>query len=289
MDIMVKKLCWGILLVAWGFTQSLWAADAGLETGIEDDLTVSGTNGTKADADLEVKGYTVFGSSGANAQVVTSGVGSVYVDGQAEIESNAFFNASVAIGATNVAGANTRLGVGTNNDFQVNSSGDVVELRGVPYAWPTNQGNPWTVLQNDGAGGLRWGGAMNTVTFHAPATNRFWINHPTNLTEFASTNLYRVMCDLTNATQARLTVVVAIAGRPTARIAAQYSNQAAAAWRYLDNVSGPVVGISTADLRVSGWVVLEPAARADVLLRLVGTNGNGTVDPAFGLITVQFR
>ena len=39
-----------------------WAADAGVEMGAEDDLTVLGTEGDLNDADLEVKGYSVFGT-----------------------------------------------------------------------------------------------------------------------------------------------------------------------------------------------------------------------------------
>jgi len=64
------------------------AQDAGVEFGVEDDLTVQGTEGTSADADVEIKGYTVFGASGAGATVVTQGAGNVYIDGALEVGSN---------------------------------------------------------------------------------------------------------------------------------------------------------------------------------------------------------
>lgn len=73
------------------------AQDAGVEFGAEDDMTVLGQEGTKDDADLEVKGYSVFGTSGADAASVTSGVGNVYIDGSAELGSNLFVQGSAAV------------------------------------------------------------------------------------------------------------------------------------------------------------------------------------------------
>ncbi len=81
------------------------AADAGVEFGAEDDMTVLGQEGTKDDADLEVKGYSVFGTSGADAVSVTSGVGNVYIDGSAELGSNLFVQGSIAVtGSVSAAG-----------------------------------------------------------------------------------------------------------------------------------------------------------------------------------------
>ncbi|MFA4835379.1 MAG: hypothetical protein WC749_04825 [Dehalococcoidia bacterium] len=74
-----------------------FAADKGLEFGIEDDLTVNGTEGTKTDADLEVKGYSVFGS-GSGAAKVTSGEGSLYIQNNLELGGNSYFWGNIGIG-----------------------------------------------------------------------------------------------------------------------------------------------------------------------------------------------
>ena len=71
------------------------AQDAGVEFGAEDDLTVLGREGTSDDADMEVKGYSVFGNSGSNAVVVTQGVGSVFIEGSIEVGSNLYVTGTI--------------------------------------------------------------------------------------------------------------------------------------------------------------------------------------------------
>ena len=66
------------------------AQDKGLDTVIEDDLTVKGKAGTKLDPDLEVQGYSAFGTNYSGAASVTSGVGNVYIQNNLEVGSNFF-------------------------------------------------------------------------------------------------------------------------------------------------------------------------------------------------------
>lgn len=77
-----------------------FAADKGVEFGVEDDLTINGTQGNKSDADLEVKGFTVFGSTGEGASKVTSGEGSLYIQNNLELGGNTYLLGSVGIGTT---------------------------------------------------------------------------------------------------------------------------------------------------------------------------------------------
>ncbi|MBN3032616.1 MAG: hypothetical protein JW873_00790 [Candidatus Saganbacteria bacterium] len=86
----------GALLLA----QPGLAADKGVEFGIEDDLTVNGTEGVKNDADLEVKGYSVFGTTGEGAAAVTSGPGSVYLQGSLEVGGKSYLSGNVGIATT---------------------------------------------------------------------------------------------------------------------------------------------------------------------------------------------
>lgn len=70
-----------------------------------------------------------------------------------------------SINGVNTATVNTNVGIGTTapaqsfdvfSKFQVNSSGDAVKIKNVPYSWPSSQGTANTVLQNDGSGNLTW-------------------------------------------------------------------------------------------------------------------------------------
>lgn len=77
------------------------AADAGLEFGVQDDLSVYGTEGTLQDADLEVRGYSLFGSTNGLTvpAAFSSGAGSVV------IASNLFVNGQLKAGAIDMNGA----------------------------------------------------------------------------------------------------------------------------------------------------------------------------------------
>ena len=77
---------------------SAYAEDQGTEFGVEDDLTVLGNEGTDADPDLEVKGYSSFSATPTNATSVTSGAGSVYMENNLEIGGNAYLLDNVGIG-----------------------------------------------------------------------------------------------------------------------------------------------------------------------------------------------
>lgn len=66
-----------------------YAQDNGTEFGIEDDLTVLGTQGTQADPDVEIKGFTLFGSSVVSPNIPIE-AGNVYINGEVEITSGVY-------------------------------------------------------------------------------------------------------------------------------------------------------------------------------------------------------
>jgi len=72
---------------------SVYAADNNTEFGIEDDLTVLGTEGTAIDPDVEIKGYAVFGTVEA-PQNIPAAPGNIFANGYVEISSGLYVNAS---------------------------------------------------------------------------------------------------------------------------------------------------------------------------------------------------
>jgi hypothetical protein len=62
-------------------------------------------------------------------------------------------NGQVGIGTAAPA---SLLSVGGNNEFRVNTTGDLIRIKDVPYAWPATQGAAGTFLRNDGSGNLSW-------------------------------------------------------------------------------------------------------------------------------------
>ena len=80
-----------LLLLAYG----LWPMASNLysqtELGSEDDLTVLGANGTAADPDTEIKGFTVFGATQAAYPGASAGQGNVVVNGVLSVSSGAYF------------------------------------------------------------------------------------------------------------------------------------------------------------------------------------------------------
>lgn len=132
------------------------------------------------------------------------------------------------------------------------------------------------------------GPTFMVVTMQAQGSALAWTNQPAALTEFLGVTRHRTKVDLTNMTQVRLTVAVMTAGTAASVLRAQYSTDGTN-WSYLDGGTGPEIAENPTGLKVSSFVNLTVGAKADVFLRIVGLSGDGVVDPAFGLITLQFK
>ena len=75
------------LLFACAFVNSAYAQT---EFGIQDDLTVLGTDGDIADPDVEVAGFTVFGTT-TSAIMYADGAGDVAIGGDLQVDTTAYF------------------------------------------------------------------------------------------------------------------------------------------------------------------------------------------------------
>lgn len=118
-----------------------------------------------------------------------------------------------------------------------------------------------------------------------------WNNQPSALTEFTNSSFpSRTYTDLTNASQMRIVVsMTSVAGISGAQLRVQYSTDESS-WAYVDAGTGPLVGISTASTTTKGsWVTIDAGAKADVVLRIIGINGDGAADPSFRMVQVQVK
>lgn len=127
------------------------------------------------------------------------------------------------------------------------------------------------------------------LVYDNPVAAVTWASMPAALTEFPTVPRTRTKVDLSNVTQARMTTVCIGAGVAGSELRVQYSLDQSS-WDYLDGVSGPVISLNNTNaLVVSAWVNIVAAARADVFLRLVGINGNGSTGPTMNAVGVQFK
>jgi hypothetical protein len=97
------------------------------------------------------------GSPGIKKISLNSGttIGSNYVSNEPPVD-GLLIQGSVGIGTMNPSSLFT---VGSGGLFQVNSSGDMIKIKNIDYSWPSTQGNPGSVLSNDGNGNLTWAAA----------------------------------------------------------------------------------------------------------------------------------
>jgi hypothetical protein len=126
--------------------------------------------------------------------------------------------------------------------------------------------------------------------------NITFTNMPAAVTLFAGQAAYIQEVDLTGYTQARLRVnKLGTAGNTNSTIRAVYSTtytQTAGSYLQLGSAAQvEVVPSTTANAFFdSGWINLASGAiAADIYIAIVGLNGNGTLDPVYGSITVEFQ
>lgn len=100
--------------------------------------------------------------------------------------------------------------------------------------------------------------------------------------------------DLTNFTQVRLVVnKQATAGDVASKLRLGFN--AAFQTAVANYASIGVSEVAASPLNVtntvisSAWINLVAGAKADVFIALIGSGGNGVLDPAFGAIVAQFR
>jgi hypothetical protein len=111
---------------------------------------------------------------------------------------------------------------------------------------------------------------------------------PVALTEFFGAVVFRTKKDLSTFSLARIVPNITTAGVAGSKLRAQYSTDQIT-WHYMDGSAGPSVTIDATGVRASSWVSLTTNAKADVFLRAVGLDGDGAIDPVFGITAMEFK
>ncbi len=116
----IKKIVTGLLTaLALSWTTAVYA-DNNTEFGIEDDLTVLGTNGTAADPDLEIKGFSVFGATqSAPGLQIPAAPGNMFVNGYVQVSSGMYVAGSSTFTSTVYMPAPTSLFVTGGTEGQI--------------------------------------------------------------------------------------------------------------------------------------------------------------------------
>lgn len=127
----------------------------------------------------------------------------------------------------------------------------------------------------------------NTQWTNMPAALSFWFSSATSCKAARQ-------IDLTNYTQCRLRVIkLATAGAANAKLILRYK---ASPWtQTVANYSD--IGTSEVSVAINvqntfldtGWIDLAAGAKADVFVALVGSGGDGAIDPRFGDIIAEFK
>lgn len=116
---------------------------------------------------------------------------------------------------------------------------------------------------------------------------------PAAATLWAGTAAHITRVDLSNFTQVRLCVnKLAAAGGASSKLILRY-------WTSYTQTAATFVDIGASEVSVaangvntyvnSAWINLAAGAKADVFLAVVGSGGDGVLDPVFGQIVAQFK
>lgn len=120
-----------------------------------------------------------------------------------------------------------------------------------------------------------------------------WTNMPLAASFFNGSHRYALKVDLTNFTQVRLVVnKQATAGAAASIVVLSYIGAFSVtlgSWLAIGTSSVQLaVNVQNTVLSTS-WIDLVAGAKGDVFITLIGSGGDGVLDPAFGNIVAQFR
>ena len=144
---------------------------------------------------------------------------------------------------------------------------------------------------------LSWASLKPVLTIPislAAAAAAAWTNMPSAATFLFGSARHVVKADLTNYSQVRYVVnKQTVAGASGSKLIVRYktSTYSETVGDYSDIGTSEVsVAVNvTSTLLDTGWINLASGAKADVNIAIVGSGGDGTLDPVFGNMLIMFR
>ena len=123
------------------------------------------------------------------------------------------------------------------------------------------------------------------------ALTAVWLNMPAAPTEFFAGTWARALFNCTFVSSCRLIANMAVAGTANSFLFAQVSTDGGTTWASLGatGTTSPACRVDSATVvNSSPWVSIRAGYRRDVNLRVVGSGGDGAIDPQFGHVGIQF-
>lgn len=125
--------------------------------------------------------------------------------------------------------------------------------------------------------------------FLAGNGNDQWNNMPLAETEFFGLAVHRIPVDLAGCTQVRLVSSLRVAGVADSKIFLQYAATSGGTYAAIGTSAVENV-LTNTGIVDSGWVALAAGAKIDdCWLKLLGSGGDGVVDPNWGYCKAMFR
>jgi hypothetical protein len=112
-----------------------------------------------------------------------------------------------------------------------------------------------------------------------------WTNMASAQAEFGPNANYRTKIDLSKGEKLRLVRSMGVAGSASAVIWLQYSTDQS---NWFDLMTERLA-CGTLGVLESAWEDIPAGAKQDVFIRIVGSGGNGTLDPQFRRVELQVR
>lgn len=182
-------------------------------------------------------------------------------------------------------------------DFLFAAKGDLVVATGsaakaVVSVGTNGQG---LIADSNATAGVAWKWRPVSIALHCLASSQSsWADMPAAETLLAGHHRHIQKFDATGFSQVRLVVnKQGTAGATGAKFIARYgSTFSTAASGYTADAGTSEVSVTidvTDQYLESSWIDLAAGAKADVFFAIVGSGGNGTTDPQYGAIHLQFR
>lgn len=141
------------------------------------------------------------------------------------------------------------------------------------------------------------GGAGGSGITYAPMEWTFiagnavvWTNMPAAHTPLFGNSGNYIYADLTQATSARLQTSVVVAGTAPAYFQLLASTNNGTTWQPMVSATTHcAMNIGVVGIRSSPFVLFNTALRREVVLQVIGSSGNGAIDPSFGYLALQVK